>query len=65
MDEFEDLSFFDMLVIIRAKIQKLEFNQPMDLRRIDPNLVAKIEEFRHLETVIIHLLGKRYKPLAE
>ena len=65
MDEFEDLSFDEMLIIIRARIQMLEFQQPMDLRRIDANLVAKIEEFRHLEAVIIQMLGKRYIPLAE
>lgn len=65
MEEFEDLSFNEMLVMIRARIQKLEFTQPMDLRRIDANLVASIEELRHMEAVIIHLLGKRYSPLAE
>lgn len=65
VEEFEDLSFNEMLVMIRARIQKLEFSQPMDLRRIDANLVTNLEEFRHLEAVIIQLLGKRYSPLAE
>lgn len=57
----ENLSFQEMLTIVREKKAELEKEQSLEPKRANTALTTEIEEFRKMEVQIIRLMRNRIR----